>query len=845
MSSSYLAACPGRRSTELIQRPLRLNDMRSRTSLLMTRMMIVVFSALAPLVGLPSARAQEPPAFVKIEVFPPDVHLNTLRDRQSLVVQATRADDVTLDITATAAWTVANPALAKLEGHTLYPLADGSTELVVEHAGHTVKVPVTVVSASEERPISFQLDVMPVFMRAGCNTGSCHGAARGKDGFMLSLFGYDPNGDHHRLTHEISTRRINLAVPEASLLFEKSVGAVPHTGGKRFEPTSEYAESLLRWLQAGAPNDPGEVPAVVSVELFPRTIVLAGQGATQQMVARAKYADGTDRDVTNLAVFLSNNDNSATITEDGLVTAGARGEAFVMARFSTHTVGSQVLALPVDLQYEAPTTPPSNYVDELVNKKLQKIRVMPSPICSDEIFLRRVTLDITGQLPTAEEYARFTADTDEAKRAKLIDRLLERKEFSEIWAMKWAELLMIRNTQIVSSKAAFLYYNWLTSQISNNVPLNKMVQELLCATGGTFKNPQTNFYQVEPDTLKLAENVAQVFMGIRTQCAQCHNHPFDRWTMDDYYSFAAFFAQVGRKTGEDYRETIVFNTFGGEVNHLVGGRPMPPKFLGGATPDVNGKDRREVLAQWLASPENPYFATSVANRVWAHFFGVGVVDPIDDIRVSNPASNPELFQTLGDKFTSYNYDFKQLVRDICNSQAYQRSTERNASNETDEKNFAHANLRRIRAENLLDCISQVTETKDKFGGLPLGARATQIADGGTSTYFLTTFGRAARQTVCSCDVKTDPTLSQALHLLNGDTVQGKIRAGGVLTRALEAGKSPAEIIESLYVRCLARKPTAEESEKLTALVAQAPDAAQGLEDIFWALLNSREFIFNH
>jgi hypothetical protein len=816
--------------------------MHHRTCLLTLGLTLV--GALGPLAATLTSAA-DPPAIVKVEVFPPDVHLNTLRDRQSLVVQATRGDDVTLDVTSAATWTVANPALARLDGHTLYPVADGATELVVEHAGQTVKVPITVVAAGEERPISFKLDVMPVFMRSGCNTGSCHGAARGKDGFMLSLFGYDPDGDHHRLTHEISTRRINLAVPEESLLFEKSVGAVPHTGGKRFEPTSEYAETLRRWLEAGSPSDPGPVPAVVEVELFPRTIVLEGTGATQQMIARAKYADGTDRDVTNLAVFLSNNDNSATISPDGLVTAGARGEAFVMARFSTHTVGSQVLALPADLQYEAPTTPPTNYVDELVNKKLQKIRLLPSALCSDEVFLRRVTLDITGLLPTPEEYTQFTADTDPAKRAKLVDRLLERKEFSEIWAMKWAELLMIRTTQIVSNKAAFLYYNWLTSQISNNVPLNKMVQDMLCATGGTFKNPQTNFYQVEPDTLKLAENVAQVFMGIRTQCAQCHNHPFDRWTMDDYYSFAAFFAQVGRKTGEDYRETIVFNTFGGEVNHLVGGRPMPPKFLGAPAPDVNGKDRREVLAQWLASPENPYFATSVANRVWAHFFGVGVVDPIDDIRVSNPASNPELFQTLGQKFTSYNYDFKQLVRDICNSQAYQRSTERNASNETDEKNFAHANLRRIRSENLLDCISQVTETKDKFGGLPLGARATQIADGGTSTYFLTTFGRAARQTVCSCDVKTDPTLSQALHLLNGETVQEKIRAGGVLKRATDAGQTPAQIIESIYIRCLSRKPTAEETEKLVALIGQAPDVGQGLEDVFWALLNSREFIFNH
>ncbi len=372
-----------------------------------------------------------------------------------------------------------------------------------------------------------------------------------------------------------------------------------------------------------------------------------------------------------------------------------------------------------------------------------------------------------------------------------------------------------------------------------------MVQELLGANGGTFTNAATNYYQIERDTLKTAENVAQVFMGIRTQCAQCHNHPFDRWTMDDYYSFAAFFSQIGRKTGEDYRETIIFNTGSGEVKHPVGGRVMPPKFLGGASPDTAGQDRRVVLAKWLASPENPYFATSVANRVWAHFFGVGIVEPVDDVRVSNPASNPELFQALGDRFTQYNYDFKQLVRDICNSQTYQRASQRNASNEADELNFAHARIRRIRSENLLDCISQVTETKDKFGGLPLGAKAVQIADGNGSTYFLTTFGRSNRATVGVCEVKTDPTLSQSLHLLNGDTVETKVRDGGAIKRMLEASRTPEQIIETIYIRSLSRKPTPEESQKLLAVVSAEAVPQKGLEDVFWAVLNSREFLFNH
>jgi hypothetical protein len=377
------------------------------------------------------------------------------------------------------------------------------------------------------------------------------------------------------------------------------------------------------------------------------------------------------------------------------------------------------------------------------------------------------------------------------------------------------------------------------------MPMDQMVQELLGANGGTFKNPATNFYQATNDNLALTENVAQVFMGMRIQCAQCHNHPFDRWTQNDYYGFAAFFSQIGRKTGEDYRETIVFNSGGGEVKHPVGGAVMPPKFLGGETPDVAGKDRRVVLAKWLASPQNPWFATSFANRVWAHFMGFGIVEPVDDFRVSNPASNPELLAELGKRFTDSKYDLKSLVRDICNSRTYQRSTQRNESNASDERNFAHASLRRIKAENLLDTISLVTETKDKFQGLPLGARAVQIADGGSSTYFLTTFGRATRETVCSCEVKMEPTLSQALHLLNGDTVNAKIQQGGVIPRLIATKKFPEERILELYVRCFSRKPTQEELAKLQPVLGEGSNQPQALGDIFWALLNSREFLFNH
>jgi len=782
----------------------------------------------------------------KVEVFPSEVDLTTARDRQSLVVQATYADGITRDVTARATFTPADPAPVRRDGATLYPVADGVTSVAVGFGGRSVAVPVKVARAAERPPLSFRLDVMPVFLKAGCNTGSCHGAARGKDGFRLSLFGFDPDGDHFRLTRELVGRRVNLAVTDDSTLLEKSIGAVQHTGGKRMEKGDELYATLKGWVDAGVPNDDvAKLPTVVAVELYPRKAVLDGEKETQQMTVRARYSDGTDRDVTSLALFLTNNETSAAITPAGLVTAGARGEAFVMARFETHTVGSQVLVLPKGLKFDYPAEPEANYVDGLIAAKLEKLRIGPSGLCTDEVFVRRAYLDVIGVPPTVEEYGRFMAAAAPEKRAGLIEELLGRKEFAELWVNKWAEILRVKSSLQVSYKAMFLYYNWLVEKLGKDTPMDQMVRELLGANGGTFKVPSTNFYQATNMTLELTENVAQVFMGMRIQCAQCHNHPFDRWTQDDYYGFAAFFSQIGRKPAEDLRETIVFNSGGGEVKHPVGNRRMAPKFLGGDAPDVAGKDRRVVLAGWLASPRNPWFATSFANRVWAHFFGVGIVEPVDDFRVSNPPTNPELLEELGRRFTASRYDLKGLVRDICNSHTYQRSTARNPSNESDERNFAHANLRRIKAENLLDAISLVTETKDKFKGLPLGARATQIADGATSTYFLTTFGRATRETVCSCEVKMEPTLSQALHLLNGDTVNGKIQKGGVVKNLIATRKFPEERVVDLYLRALARMPTPAELARLLPAFAEGADQEQALGDLFWALLNSREFLFNH
>jgi hypothetical protein len=809
-------------------------------------MRLIAALALAAAVAAPGyAGDSEPPV---VNVYPADIELSTSRDRQSFVVQATAADGVTRDVTDDAAIAVPE-ALVNRKGNVLTPKADGSAEMTVAYGGRQIRVPILVRQATVDRPISFKLDVMPVFMRAGCNTGSCHGAARGKDGFRLSLFGFDPDGDWFRLTREMSGRRISVAIPEECLLIEKSIGSVQHSGGERFSAKTELYDTLMRWLSAGAPKDSPDVAKPVALELFPPKLVLQGEGSTQRMTVRAKYSDGTDRDVTSLARFMSNNDVTAKIGENGLVTAGQRGEAYVFARFATFTVGSQTIVIPKGVTYEWTNVPEKNYIDGLVFNKLRNLRMLPSELCGDETFLRRAFLDIVGVLPAREDYEKFMKDDSADKREKLVDELLGRKEFSELWVMKWAELLQIRtdDNRQVSYKTALGYFNWLQSRVEDNVPFNVMIQELLSASGGTFSLPPTTYYQIERDTLKVAENTAQIFMGMRIQCSQCHNHPFDRWTMDDYYSFAAFFSQIGRKNAEDPREKIIYDRAEGEVKHPLGGRTMAPKFLGGEVPDVKGKDRRHVLAEWIASPENPYFARNLANIVWAHFFGKGIIDPVDDVRVSNPPSNPELIDALAKKFTSYKYDFKKLVRDICTSRSYQLSTRANPTNESDTRNFARGPIRRIRAEVLLDVISEVTDTPNKFKGLPLGARAVQIADGKTSNYFLTTFGRATRETVCSCEVKMEPNLSQALHLLNGDTVNARIVQGALVKKLLDAGKKAPEVLDELYIRCLGRKPDENEQKKILPMIeAQDRKATQqNLEDVFWALLNANEFIFNH
>ena len=787
-----------------------------------------------------------------VSVYPPAVTLDSGRDRQRLLVVARSADGLSGDRTEAAAFEVADPRVARVDNGRVVPVGAGTTSLWVYALGQVQEVPVTVADPAQEPPMSFGLDVVPVLTARGCNSGACHGSARGQDGFHLSLFGYDPEGDRYRLVDELPGRRINRALPARSLLLEKATGAVPHTGGALMAPADLDHRTLLTWIEEGARQDPSELPELTGIELFPPEVQLEGPDQEVGLVVRALYSDGTDRDVTDLAVFRTSNEVTAAAGDGGRMSSGTPGEAFVTASYGPHTVGVPVIVLP-DGGGEAYADPaagelPGNWIDGLLESKHRRLRISPSAGCSDEEFLRRVTLDTIGLLPTPEERAEFLADARPApeRRAALVDRLLERREFSDLWVMKWAELLGIRSdNQSVSEKSALLYFEWVRDRIAANVPVDEMVRDLLTASGGTFAAPESNFYQVERDTLVLTENVAQAFLGIRLQCAQCHNHPFDRWTQDDYYGFAAFFAQVGRKRAEDPREYVVYDRRGGDVRHPVTRKTVRPRFLGGEAPDLAGRDRREVLAQWLTSPENPWFSRSLANRVWAHFMGRGVVEPVDDFRVSNPPTEAALLDGLAARLVDSGYDLKQLVREVTASRAYQRSTSAAPSNAHDVRNFTRQQVRRLRAETLLDVVCQVTGSPVKLRGLPLGSRAVEIADGTTSNYFLKTFGRAPRESVCACEVSFEPSLSQALHLLNGSTVSDQIRSGSLVERWLGEGRTPAEVIGGLYLRCLGREPTPDELEALRSKVEAAPEARAALEDVFWALLNSREFLFQH
>jgi|GEM_PF-92876 len=807
---------------------------------------------LGTLAGSVCAAPERP---VELRLLPSQATLDGALAKQALVVQAVYADGRTDDVTTKAKLSFAKKSVARLDGRHLRPAGNGTTTLKAAFAGQKAASEITVKRAKEKRELSYRLDVAPVFMRAGCNTGACHGSARGQDGFMISLFGYDPAGDYHRLTRELVGRRIDVAVPEKSLLLEKATGAVTHTGGDLFDADSEYYATLRNWIAAGAKDDAAETAEAVSIELLPAKIIFSeAPGAKDPMhntVVLANYSDGSQRDITHLAVYLSNNESTAAIDEHGTVTAGKSGSAYIFARFDKFTVGSEVIVLPNNAEYKWPNPEAVNFIDKAVFDKLEKLQIAPSDLCTDEEFLRRVSLDLVGSVPTAEDYEAFMADRSPDKRTALIDRLLEEEAFADLWSMKWGEMLQIavgrqQGNSSRTPKAVYNYSRWVAERVAANAPADEMVHALVTGSGSNLHTPASNYYTSSEriDAKKRAENFAQQFLGTRIQCAQCHNHPFDRWTMDDYYGFTSFFEGIALKSGADAREFYVsYNARMQSSEHPVGKRKMSPKFLGGEAPDTAGKDPRTALADWIVSSDA--FSQSMANRVWAHFFGRGVVEPVDDIRISNPPSNKELFEALGQKLADYDFDMKKLIRDICLSRTYQLSSKTNASNYLDDSQFSHAAVRRLQAEILADSLHTVTGITPNYSGGRPGERATQMYQGGGRDTFLKTFGTSTRASVCDCEVNKEATLSQALTLINGSIIDSRIRGSQIANGMLKAKKSPAEIVEALYIRTLTRKPTAKESKRMLELIGEDTASRYAYDDVLWSLLNSTEFSFNH
>ena len=708
--------------------------------------------------------------------------------------------------------------------------------------------------------ISFKRDVMPVFMKAGCNAGDCHGSSRGQDGFMLSLFGYDPEGDYYRLTQEEIGRRVNLVKPDKSLLLMKATGSVSHTGGTLFAEDSESYAILHQWIKQGAKKD--EEVAVAKSIRFDRTFhKFERPGLSIPAKVIATYDDGEERDVTRWSLFMTNNESVVQIDEDATIRTSKAGGANVFARFDKFSVGMEITVLP-EGEFTWNQIEPNNYVDELVFEKLKDLRVLPSKLTSDEDFLRRVTLDLSGTIPTTEEYYSFMNDQDPNKRSKLIDRLLNKESFGELMAAKWGEWLRIYTDTNTGSgtamKAGWNYYHWIREKMVENEDLATFTKELITGNGSNFSNPPSNYYTMIPqgkiDPVRLSEDTAQIFFGIRMQCAQCHNHPFDRWTMDDYYSWVSFFTGLRRKHGSEAREYYTYVDVDAEpAKHPIDDRLMPHKYLGGEKVSIVDEDARKILAQWMTLPDNRLFRENMANRIWAHFFGKGIVEPVDDVRISNPRSIPKLMSELGRRLGEvYDYDQKKLIRDICNSKTYQLAATLNESNKFDDRFFSHADLRRLRADVLFDALSQALEKKVNFRRSS-SDRALVMFEGGRrdnyNSYFFETFGQARRESVCICEDRKEATLSQALHLINGQTIDMALQRNPTLIpRLIKEIDSPEKIIESLYIRTLSRLPSKNEAEGMLAHYLEAKDdrARQyALNDVLWSLLNSSEFSFNH
>lgn len=753
------------------------------------------------------------------------------------------------DATRAAEYVIRNPGIAAVDASGyVVPIANGTTEIEIRLAGHTRVIPVEVAGLEQLRPVDFANEVQPLMSRFGCNSGGCHGKASGQNGFKLSLFGFDNDFDYAALVKEGRGRRVFAPSPEKSLLLLKATGKVPHGGGKRIEPGSEPYRMLLSWVQAGAPASSPDVPRIVSLELSPKEQILQPD-QTQQLVAIARYSDGSERDVTREAQYSSNLDVVAAVAEDGLVTANApTGEAAIMARYMGQVSVCTILRPQGAPLLSIPGFQPLNFIDELTVQKWQKLGLQPSPTCDDATFLRRVTIDVCGRLPTVEEVRTFLADEQSGKRERLIDRLLASSDHAAYFAMRWGSIL--RNSNHAGSEnAAYAFHNWIKDSIARNQPYDQFVRGVVAASGEWRDAPAINwFWQSRDDQLhQVTADTAQIFLGLRLQCAKCHHHPYERFSQDDYYGLAGFFTRLGRKSfGEPPPYYSAPNPTINE-RHPVTGQQIQPKFLDGGVQEFSAEeDPRHALVDWMARPDNPFFAKALVNRYWGHLFGRGLVDEVDDLRETNPPSNPELLDRLAQEFVAHNFDTRHMLRLMLTSRTYQLASEPTSDNAGDHQNFARYYPRRFTAEVLLDAVDYATGSKSQFGNMSAEARAVDLPHENFGSYFLDTFDRPRRVTACECERGTAATLSQVLLLANSDELENKIAAGNGRVEQMFKDQTPLPaMIESLYLATFSRLPTAAEAAAAAAYVSESPEPRRGVEDLLWTLVNSREFLFNH
>ena len=809
---------------------------------------VLIGQRTAPAAEATTPKQAEREKIVALRLMPDSLTLDGARDVQHVLVLGETVSHQRVDLSASAGFNPASDLIEVSSDGAVKPLKTGQTRVTVSAGGLTATLPVTVKSA-QVGAVGFVRDVEPIMAKVGCNAGTCHGAAKGKEGFKLSLRGYDPDYDYEALITDFSARRFDRINPANSLMLLKPAGGVPHEGGRVLRTDSDYYAVIKQWIAEG--TKPQDLSArATSIEVLPDDIHLAMPGDSQRILVRARYADGSMRDVTNEAVISSNNTEALELKGNSM-TALRRGEAAVLVRYEGNYATRPVFIMGDRSGYAWSDVPEYNFIDHHAKTKWQQMKIRPSELCSDGEFIRRASLDLIGEPPTAGRVKAFLADPTEsrAKREKLVDELIGSDAFVEFWTNKWCDLLQA-NSKTLGAKSLWMFRGWVRDQIAADVPYDQFVRELLLAKGSSYRNPEVNYYRAlqtpEKTQEKTTEDITQTFLGVRFNCNHCHDHPFERWTQKQYYNFASYFAALSFKKGKLPEETIVYeNPDGGVQLHPKTKTPVDPMVPYGTAADFKkAPDRREPMVNWLTSAENPYFAKSMANRVWSYFFGIGIIDPVDDIRASNPASNAELLDALTADFVASKFDVRHLMRTIATSRTYQLSVASNQWNDDDKINFSHARPRRLSAEQLVDAVAVATGYRPQIKGMPVGTRAVEAPDGVVEGMdVLGLFGRPKRTSACECERTSNFSLTHAINLVNGSTIgEAVARPDSKVAKLAKEITDDKALINELYLATLCRPATDAEMTSMT--LGEGPARVANAQDLAWALMNSPAFLFN-